>query len=1156
MSTNPAKRGPIGPDQIEATGVFSPEIATSADLSAGEPTPPPQPGFEATAALPPLDPPPAADVTGVFVPEPPSAAGGPAAPVGGATEATGVFLPGAGHAPAGDATGAFLPGAGEAGASDATGAFLPGGGAAPADGATGMYLPPGTSAPAGGATDQQAIGGATGAYQSGQGGGADATLGPPAAAAAAPPKPAPDRARRYGRYVLKRFHAKGGMGEIWLAEDPDIGRSVALKRMLGKRDDAKARFVVEAQITGQLEHPGIVPVHELGTMPDGQPYYVMKFVHGRTLKKVIQAYHESLAKGGADVEVEELRLMQHFISLCQTVAYAHSKGVLHRDLKPENVMLGPFGETLLLDWGIAKVLGRPEAAPTDATYVELKGDGIDTGTQAGAIMGSPSYMAPEVAAGLNDQVDQVSDVYLLGATLYEILTGSVPRKADTMLELIRQAQHAPPVPPRRVNPRAPRALEAICLKAMSSAKADRYQSALEVADEVQRYLAGEPVLALPEGPWERAKRWAKKHKTAIARAAVAALFAAVIVGAAVAIRNVQKDREQAAKAAEDLRRREQATGDLKEFRRLADEAQFYAATTDSMSEQAPYFDPARGEETGRAAAAVLTKWGQDLDGLPLPDEKAPARQELYDLLLLMAQLKSVRGADEANAKETLALLDRASPLHEATRSFYRLQSQAHRALGDEGKAAEEQQRADDPKTPDTALDHFLLGERYRHETVKDASARTERAVWEVNQSRVRKAVEEYRAALALDPKHFWARFQVGRGSVQLKQPAEAVEALTYCVAQKPTSPWGYTVRGLVLGQLSRYAEAGSDLTRAIDLAPDLRLARLHRGVVYRFQKKDEEALADFDKVLEPPDDKRVIEAAYYRGEIHLQRGEIDKALADFDLVVKERPDLRSVYTDRAQIYMAKGEEPRALEDLDRYIALAGPYDPNSAAGHAARGHLFRFLKVAPSLEERKSRLGLADLDEAVRKGASSVELFDDLGATLETAGKTKEAVLAYSKGLELNQNDVILLVERGWALEALGKHNEAQGDFLAALRREPKNAEAHSGLGYVRAVLKAQEAAQQEADLALLHVAEMPLDRQYLVVHNVACIYATLSQVDAKRTVTHQDVTIALLRRAIELWKQGKGARSEIELIQDEPAFPAGLRKRQDFNDLLKSDAG
>ncbi|HEX5269150.1 MAG TPA: hypothetical protein VFW33_01620 [Gemmataceae bacterium] len=251
MSTNPGKPGP--PAATDATGVFSPEGQSAGD---------------ATAALPPAGAP-FPDATGVFVPEEPPS------PAGEATEATGMFVPGAAAPDAGEATA----------------------------GGTGVYEPAPTrpAEAAGGATNPAAAG-ATGAYapERGPAALAQSTLPPrqgkPTSAAPSqrPLGPPPAPVRRCGRYVLKKFHAKGGMGEIWVAEDPDIGRSVALKRMLGRRKDAQTRFVVEAQITGQLEHPGIVPVHELGTTPDGQPYYVMKFVRGRTLKKIIQEYHEAL----------------------------------------------------------------------------------------------------------------------------------------------------------------------------------------------------------------------------------------------------------------------------------------------------------------------------------------------------------------------------------------------------------------------------------------------------------------------------------------------------------------------------------------------------------------------------------------------------------------------------------------------------------------------------------------------------------------------------------------------------------------------------------------------------------------------------------------------------------------------------------------------
>ena len=509
-------------------------------------------------------------------------------------------------------TGAFAPTAG------ATGAYDPGDPGSQEAGQTGAYDPT--------AAESQ------GAGPSGSGSTTQAMThaGPSKDAGPAGSQ------RRCGNYLLKQFFAKGGMGEVWLAEDPVIGRSVALKRMLGHRAAQQVRFRVEAQITGQLEHPGIVPVHELGTNAEGEPYYVMKFVQGRTLHKVVQEFHARKLTGGA-LEVERLRLLQMFLSLCQTLAYAHSRGVIHRDLKPDNVMLGPFGETILLDWGIAKVLGQddPGQGEEAGPSARLRGSIPDTGTQDGVVLGTPSYMAPEAAAGLTEEVDERSDIYLLGATLYEMLSGRQPRSAKTMRELIKQAREAPPKSVRSIDPTVPRALDAICLKAMAHAKADRYRTAAELADDIQRFIAGEPVSVYREALPARAWRWIKRHRKALGRST-----AAVLIGA----RRFRGDRGPRRRASPRRGRPrgrppqgpEQARADLKAFRHLADEANFFAATTNPASEHAPYFDPQKGAALAHAALEVADPWGPDLEALPLPEERTAIRFQLHGLLILAA----------------------------------------------------------------------------------------------------------------------------------------------------------------------------------------------------------------------------------------------------------------------------------------------------------------------------------------------------------------------------------------------------------------------------------------------------------------------------------------------------------------------------------------
>ncbi len=1033
---------------------------------------------------------------------------------------------------------------------------------------------------------------ATGEFQVG-GAGMAATVeatgdfGPPPVGGNAPRR-VPSKLRnvppqeRCGRYLLKKFHAKGGMGEIWMAEDTEIGRSVALKRMLSQRADQVYRFRLEAQVTGQLEHPGIVPVHELGTNDEDQPFYVMKFVQGRTMKKILDEFH-ALPAGSSDREVEQSKLLQMFLSLCQTVAYAHSRGVLHRDLKPENVMVGPYGETILLDWGIAKVMGQPDHTPSEGAQtpelVHLEAGEEGTETRVGAIMGTPAYMAPEVAAGLNAEVDFRSDIYLLGATLYEMLTGRQPRTAKTAIELIKKAKYEAPKPARAVNPHVPKALEAICAKAMAHKKEERYQTAQELRDDVQRFVAGEPVLAYPEGFWTRARRWAWKHRVALTRSGVAAAVLITVLG----LTNLYLTAQRTAKR---LQAEKQARLDLDKFRELSDEANFYAASTDPAVENAVYFDPKKGEETVLAALKRAAPWGPALERLPLEEEKAATSRDLYELMLLAAHIKSqadsgrppardavalaesartgevapsllapqIKGQRAApqEARDALALLDAARLLHEPTRGEYRIRQWAYRQLGDDTKAAEAQKLSDDPKGPTTALDHFFRGEDYRRDAAfKSDPSEGQKDAWKRDPELMGKAIDEYRKALAIDPQHYWSLYQLGRCYLTLGRLAESLEALGACVASKPESPWAFSARGLTLAQMKRYSEAERDFDRAIQLRSDLLVPVLNRGWVYWKENKTDKALADFATVLQSKS-QRLLEAAYYRGMLYAQMGKVDEALTDFNLVVKEYPRFRPVYESRAVIFFALGRDQQAFEDLDTYLADGRQLDRDGWEFHGYRGSALRYLYQGLPLAKRMlpsgrgmANLALGELRQAVALGGRHWKLYDDLGAMYEHTGQLKQAIDAYSKGVELNPNEVKLRNKRAWAFEQLNGHQPAFADFVAAVKSEPENAEAHSGLGYVRALNKQGADAQREAELALLYGAD-----KYLIVHNVACIYAVLSEIAGPQAKDYQDVAMALIQRAVAVWKKENADPSEIELIKGEVAFKS-LRGRADFQELI-----
>ncbi len=303
------------------------------------------------------------------------------------------------------------------------------------------------------------------------------------------------------RFRVLSLHDKGGLGQVMLARDEQIGRTVALKEIRPDRADDpenQVRFVAEDEITGGLEHPGIVPVYALGRYSDQRPYYVMRFIRGSHLGKAIDAFHQQVAAGLKDDQwlLEMHKLLRRFIDVCNAVGYAHSRGVVHRDLKPGNVMLGKFGETLLVDWGLAKIVGRSEEAYTteEATLRISAGSG-SYATLAGSKMGTPAYMSPEKAAG---------DLDALGSASGEF------------------------EPPRAVNPQTPKPLEAISLKAMARLPADSYSSPAQLVEDLECWMADRPVAAYRESRVARLARWMRRHRTGV-RAAVAALAAVSVV---------------------------------------------------------------------------------------------------------------------------------------------------------------------------------------------------------------------------------------------------------------------------------------------------------------------------------------------------------------------------------------------------------------------------------------------------------------------------------------------------------------------------------------------------------------------------------------------------------------------------------------------------
>jgi serine/threonine-protein kinase len=573
------------------------------------------------------------------------------------------------------------------------------------------------------------------------------------------------------RYRLKGEVAHGGMGTVLRVWDEDLRRHLAMKVILGKgaRKESPtiaarslSRFLEEAQVTGQLEHPGIVPVHELGLDTEGRVYFTMKLVKGRTLKTVFAELRDG--EGGWT----QIRVLGLVLKVCEAMSYAHAKGVIHRDLKPANVMVGQFGEVYVMDWGLARVLSRkdekdirvrPESSTASVVYTDRRdheGDTPDSPlyTMDGDVVGTPAYMSPEQAQGRIDDVGPASDVYALGAMLYHLLAGHPPYVPPGArlgnYAVLYQVQLGPPPSLHELAPRAPVELVAICEKAMAREIARRYPDTSALAEDLTAYVEGRVVRAHATGAWAEARKWVRRNRELAS--AIAAGVLILIVGLIASSSLYVRAEGNAQRALEKEREARQLEQSAQDSARIAQEQERSAANER---------DRANAEaEASRQVVEFLAR----LLSLPDPHQSLGAaitardvldegarmvQQELADQPAVQARLMHAMGSVYANLGE----LEEARNLAEGAYEILApLHPEGHRDVAESlvlrasvAYMSSGYRESEELTREALAMQRTLLGDR--HEDV--ATSLQTLAIALKVQDRVDEAVEAYRETLAI-----------------------------------------------------------------------------------------------------------------------------------------------------------------------------------------------------------------------------------------------------------------------------------------------------------------------------------------------------------------------------------------------------------------------
>jgi serine/threonine-protein kinase len=849
------------------------------------------------------------------------------------------------------------------------------------------------------------------------------TAWPPSTSGLSPSPPVGERLPLIPGYAVLGVVGRGGMGVIYRARHLRLNRVVALKMLLSGEFASRTeltRFQREAEAIAALQHSNIVQIYDVGEI-DGRAYFTMEFVVGGTLAQKLSGVPQPAQYSARVTE-----------TLSRATHAAHVAGIVHRDIKPANVLLANDGTPKITDFGLARHFERP----ADVTLVAAK-------------VGTPSYMAPEQVIGKQDTLGPAADVYALGATLYELLTGRPPFRGETVTETERQVVNEEPAAPSRLNAKVPRDLETICLKCLRKEPEARYATALDLADDLRRFSEGRPILARPVGWPERSWRWAKRNPTAVALLLTVLALVGLASGGGVWLVH-QRAEGRAETAHQSVESREVIRATVTQAERLRKAFQFREARAVLERVRGPLEGGWRSlhPEVRDGLKRQIQQAGANVD---LAERLNTARSQAASILegrthpataepLYISAFAESGLGPEREPSEAVAAAVHASPIREelvaALDDWASITPDAERRawLLAVARGADPGPPKDRLRQPELWRDGDKLARLIEDPGAAAVSPQLAAALARVARTHHKNALPMLMATQARFPQDFGVNYELGYA---LCREGRGLEGLGYFRAALAIRPAAVSHNGVgfALVSLGRLDEALGHFQEAVRLDPGYAAAQFDLADVLQKKGRLDEAVVHFRKALGI--DPNLAAAHVGLGSLACAQGRIDDAFEEFQQAVRIDPADAMAHDGLGFVLRTKGLIDEAIREGQEAVRI----DPNLADAHSSLGYsLVLKGRVDEAIEHYRRAIAI---DSKVDK------FHHNLGGALARKGLLDEAIEQYQQALELNPNLAPAHANLGSVLGAKGRLDDAIAQYTEAIRLNPKDAAAHISLAKI-----------------------------------------------------------------------------------------------------------